>query len=131
MKRQQRPAARVLAFAVLALPVAAFACGACDEDKVAATYDHAVLTRAAARHDIVVFAGIEGSGNADTLARAVKTAAGRTPGVDRTSIRASANPPAVAFAVDAGGRTPESIVQAVARSTTSPGVKLEVLRVVR
>jgi 4-hydroxy-3-methylbut-2-enyl diphosphate reductase IspH len=98
---------------------------------VAATYDHAVLSRAAARHDIVVFASVEGTGNADALARAVKAAAGRTHGVDRTSIRASANPPAVSFAVDAGAGTPDAIVQAVARSTATPGVKLEVLRVVR
>jgi 4-hydroxy-3-methylbut-2-enyl diphosphate reductase IspH len=130
MTRQPRSTARALALALLAAPVAAAACGACIEDKVAATYDHAVVTRAAARHDVVVFAGIEGRGNADALARAVKAAAGRTRGVDRTSIRASADPLAVSFAVDAGAGTPDAIVQAVARSTATPGVKLELLRVV-
>jgi hypothetical protein len=30
------------------------ACGACDEDKIAATYDHGVVTRAAAGGEVMV-----------------------------------------------------------------------------
>ena len=131
MAPTRRSLARALALALVATPIAAAACGACVEDKVAATYDHAVVTRAAARHDVVVYAGIEGRGNAEALARAVKAAAARTHGVDRSSIRVSAHPAAVSFAMDAGARTPEALVQAVARSTATPGVKLELLRVVR
>ena len=39
-----------------AAPMTAIACGACVEDRVAATYDHAVMTQAVARHHVLVFA---------------------------------------------------------------------------
>jgi hypothetical protein len=43
-----------------AAPATALACGACDEDKIAATYDHAVIDAAIARHRQVVFVAIDG-----------------------------------------------------------------------
>src|SRR5215470_13558454 len=42
------------------LPATASACGACIEDKIAATYDHALIDRAIASHRQVVFVAIEG-----------------------------------------------------------------------
>jgi len=50
-----------LAGALVAIaPAASLACGACDEDKIAATYDHAVIDSAVARHRQVVFVAIDG-----------------------------------------------------------------------
>jgi hypothetical protein len=125
------PLSLLAALILAATPITASACGACVEDKVAATYDHAVVTRAAARNQIVVYAAIEGRGNPDALARTAKTAASRTRGVDRSSIRVSADPPALSFAVDRQVGTPDAVLQAVAHASAAPGLELEMLRVVR
>ena len=44
----------------------AYACGACIEDKVAATYDHAVVTKATAKGQVVVFGTFDGGPNLET-----------------------------------------------------------------
>jgi len=119
------------AIALGAASMPAAACGACIEDKVAATYDHAVVTRAAARHQVVVFASIEGNANAATLARDVKAAAARAPGVDRASIRTAADPAALSFAVDPRIAAPEATLAAIEKSTRAVQVKLSALRIVR
>ena len=116
---------------MLASPMPAAACGACIEDQVAATYDHAVVIRAAARHHVVVFAAIEGSGNAQMLARQVKAAAERTPGVDRASVRTAVDPSALSFAVDPSVAAPEATLAAIEKGTRAVQVKLPVLRIVR
>ena len=62
----------------LALPVPAFACGACDEDIVAATYDHALAARAATQGRVLVYASIDGNGDAKALAGKARAAARRS-----------------------------------------------------
>jgi len=116
---------------MLASPIPAAACGACIEDQVAATYDHAVVVRAAAKHQVVVFAAIEGSGNAQMLARQVKAAAERTPGVDRASVRTAVDPSALSFAVDPSVAAPEATLAAIEKGTRAVQVRLPVLRIVR
>ena len=116
---------------ILALPTPAAACGACVEDQVAATYDHAVVMRAAARHYVVVFAAIEGSGNAQLLVRQVKAAAERAPGVDRASVRTAVDPSALSFAVDPSVAAPEATLAAIEKGMRAVQVKLPVLRIVR
>src|SRR5580765_7106188 len=59
-RKGQRKAMKRLLIAIVmtfagGTPAASLACGACDEDKVAATYDHAVIDAAMARHQRVVF----------------------------------------------------------------------------
>lgn len=116
--------------AAILLPTApARACGVCIEDKVAVTYDHAVITRAAQRHHVVVFAAIEGRGDARALARSVEAAAARMPGVDRDSIRTAVEPAAISFALDPGVAAPEATLAALEKS--GAGLRLPVLRVVR
>jgi hypothetical protein len=116
---------------MLALGGYAHACGACPEDKVAATYDHAMLARAAARQQVVVFAAIEGGGDARKLARVVKAAAARAPGVDRDSVRTAAEPSALAFALDPRVATPDAALATIEKSTAAHDVKLPLLRIVR
>lgn len=116
-----------LAFTGGSAPAAA--CGACVEDKVAATYDHAVVERAKARHQTLVFAGFEGAADAATLARVTKDAAARAPGVDVDSIRTSTEPAALSFALDPRVATPDATVITITRAARKP-LRLEIIRVV-
>ena len=77
----------------------AMACGVCLEDKVAATYDYALVQRALAQHRVVVFAEPRASVDADTL-RALAAKAARTPGVEAASVKTSASPASVSFVLD-------------------------------
>ncbi|HEY8250981.1 MAG TPA: hypothetical protein VIG70_10270 [Burkholderiales bacterium] len=74
----------VLALAFLAAEAAA--CGYCVEDKIASTYDHAVVTRALAQGHHVVFFHIDGP---PATQRELENAAASVPGVERGSVRLS------------------------------------------
>jgi hypothetical protein len=108
----------------------AAACGVCIEDKVAVTYDHAVVTDATARKHVVVFAAVEAKGDAQRAARDVKSAALRVRGVDRETVRAAASPAALSFALDPAVAAPEQALISIERASPTP-VKLSLLRVVR
>jgi hypothetical protein len=129
MKRMLRTILAPVAMILLFAAPPASACGACAEDKVAATYDHAVVVRAAARHQAMVFASVEGGGDPRRVAARIRGAATRTAGVDRASVRVSAEPAAVSFALDPAVAAPEKAVADIAKA--APGVRLEVLRVTR
>ena len=77
----------------------AMACGVCLEDKVAATYDHALVERALAQHRVVVFAEPRKSLD-DRALKAVAAKAARAPGVDATTVKTSASPASVSFVLD-------------------------------
>jgi hypothetical protein len=117
----------VAAGAFTSLP--AWSCGACIEDKIAVTYDDSVIRRAAQRHEVVVFASIEGPGNPHQLAKSVKAAALHAPGIARDSVRTVADPAAVSFALDPRVAAPEATLAALEQAR--PGLKLAVLRIVR
>ncbi len=72
----------------------ALACGYCVEDQVAATYDHAVVTHALARKHHVAFLHVEGRASRKALEQAIYSA----PGVDRCTVRVSADLLTVSFA---------------------------------
>lgn len=117
--------------AALSVSTAAHACGACDEDKIAATYDYSVVTRASAQHRVVVFAAVLGRGPAKALASNARQAAISVAGVDRDSVRAAAEPaPAVSFAVDPGRQTPKGALAAMSRSVAGKGIRFTLLKVV-
>jgi hypothetical protein len=122
---------RVVLLAAAVAPVGALACGVCIEDKIAATYDHAVITRAAARHQVVVFASLDGFGDARALARDATTAASRVNGIERDSVRAAAEPPALSFALDPSRQSAEAALGQIEKRAATPGLKLTLLRVVR
>ena len=86
-----RAALLILAFAA----GTAQACGYCVEDKIAAVYDHAVVSRAAAAKHQVVFMHVEG-----TASRAALEQAASAAGADRGSVRVSADLLTVSFAFD-------------------------------
>jgi hypothetical protein len=73
-----------------------YACGTCAEDKIAATYDHAVVQAAARAGKVVVFCEVRGPFAPAKLAAAAR----RVRGVDPGSIRVSQEPSALSFALD-------------------------------
>ena len=73
----------------------AHACGYCVEDKIAAVYDHVVVSRAVAAKHQVVFMHVEGNASRQALEQAAQAA-----GADRASVRVSADSLTVSFAFD-------------------------------
>lgn len=106
----------------LSAPVAAHACGACAEDKIAATYDHAVVTRAAADGDLMVYCEVVGHFDRRRLLQA----AGRVHAIRADSVRISAQPAAFSFAVDRSRQSPRSAVEATQRGLRA-GTRLTII----
>jgi len=121
--------ASVIAFAG-GTPAASLACGACDEDKVAATYDHAVIAAAMARHQRVVFVAVDGPVSAEKLAARIAAAASRIRGVQKGTLRTSASPLAFSFALDAA-REPAVAVSDFRRAVGDSSARLTLVRIVR
>lgn len=114
----------------LALPVVAHACGACVEDTVAATYDHAIVERAATQGKVLVYTSIDGAGDAAVLAKRAADAARHLGGVDRASVRVSAAPLALSFAIDPKTLTVDGAIAGVQQRGRNQGLRLSVVRVV-
>ena len=85
------------------------ACGVCDEDKVAATYDHTIVQRAASKGRVVVYCAVRGPLDAKRL----RLAARQVKGLDLGTLRTSQQPAAVSFALDGAGQTPQAAVSAL------------------
>jgi len=115
----------IAAAALLVAAQAARACGACIEDKIAATYDHGVVQQAAARGRVVVFCAIDGPFDA----RRIKASVANVRGVDAASLRSSAQPGALSFAIDPARQTPQRAVDALQRSVPA-GTRLVVVKLV-
>ena len=91
---------KLIAIAGCMWPLAAWSCGVCDEDKVAATYDHSTVARASTmRHD-VVFVAVDGPVEAEPFVRRVAEIAPRIRGVMRGSVRTSKAPLTFSFVID-------------------------------
>lgn len=132
MKRlaRTRLGTAALAAALAAVAPAALACGVCVEDKVAATYDHGVITRALDRGHVVVFAEVKGRDAAAALTRAARKAARGVRGVDRASVRVAEQPAMLSFAFDGRAGTPAEALAAMERAAASR-VQLQLLKVMR
>lgn len=79
----------------------AFACGYCVEDKIASTYDHAVVTRALAQRHHVAFFHIDGPlVPGDATKKALEALAESTPGVDKGSVRVAVDTLTLSLAFD-------------------------------
>ena len=126
----RRLVAAIAATGLLA-PAAATACGVCIDDKVAAAYDHAVVTRASERGQVVVFAEVSGRGAAADFVPAARRAAARVSGVVAASVRAAEAPASLSFALDARVRSPEAALAAVEKAAGKSGVRLALLKVLR
>lgn len=118
-----------LAIFTAASSAPSLACGVCVEDKVAATYDHAVVTRAGTQHHLVVFGEMKGAVDMKALAGKIAPAAARVRGIDPGTVRTSASPPAFSFALDPRARSPESAVADLQKRMRTQGATLSILRV--
>jgi hypothetical protein len=124
---------RAMAAVAIALATAAPgispACGVCIEDKVAATYDHAVVTHALDRKHVVVFAEVRGNGKTEEPVADARRAARALAGVDRDSVRVARSPATLSFALD---RKVRSVAEAKAALEKSARGRftLELLKVV-
>ena len=88
---------RAVLLGLLLVSGQALACGYCLEDKVAATYDHAVVTQALAAKHHVAFLHVDGAArDRKVLEQAVYS----VPSVDRGTVRVSADLLTVSFAYD-------------------------------
>jgi hypothetical protein len=104
----------------------AFACGYCVEDKIAATYDHGVVTRAFGQKHQVVFLHVEGTvPSGRLLERAIYSA----PAVDRDSARVSADLLTVSFAYDPARATLGATQSRIEKALAAHGVSLVVFEV--
>jgi len=114
----------------LLISATAGACGACIEDKVAATYDHAVIDRAIASQRQVVFVAIEGPSNAEKVIAQIVAAAPKVRGVQPGSVRTSTAPPAFSFVLERG-QDPRAAVSAFRKGVTGQETQLVAIRLVR
>lgn len=89
----------------------ALACGYCVEDKVASTYDHAVVLKALSQKHQVAFFHIDGPiPPGDSSKRWLESAAESVPGVDKGTVRVAVDTMTLSFAFNPG-RVPLVAVQ--------------------
>lgn len=114
----------LLALVLLAEAPAAKACMICDQDKVAATYDFAVVTAAAARHHRMLFGALEGPVPPDdrALSRRILRSLARVPGVDVGTVRVSLAPAAVSLAWNPERTTEKRLLAAVREALHPAGL---------
>ncbi|HEX4986576.1 MAG TPA: hypothetical protein VFV71_10995 [Burkholderiales bacterium] len=119
--------AAILAIAFAAAAPAA-ACGHCIEDKVAAVYDYAIVTRAFDRDHRVAFFAIDGTLAAGDAA-AVTALVGSARGVDKASVRVSAELASLSFAFDQRRASLAEVQKQVERRLKPKGLALLPLQV--
>lgn len=120
----------VLAFCALVTGSNSFACGICIDDKVASSYDHAVVTQAKQRGHEVAFFAIDGSLPVrDDVRSAVLRAVKVTPGVQRGTARVSLENAALSFAYDPRRAEQSLIVSEIEKKLYARGLSLRFLRV--
>jgi hypothetical protein len=105
-----------------------WACGACDEDRIAVTYDHAVIDTAIAKHQQVIFVAVDGPGSAQSVNARIMAAASSVRGVQAGTLRTSIAPRAFSFALD-GSQAPDAAVAGFRRSIADPSTQLTLVRV--
>jgi hypothetical protein len=126
-----KPGWIVIAAALAAVaPATGLACGACDEDKIAATYDHAVIDAAIARHRQVVFVAIDGLVDGQQIGARLAAAAAKIRGVQAGTVRTSLAPPAFSFVLDTT-QTPQAAVAGFRKAVGDSTARLTIVRIMR
>lgn len=119
----------VLACAGLAAPLPASGCGYCIEDRVAAVYDHAVITSAIGRRHQVAFFAVEGPLPAvGDSRRLIGRALASTPAVDAESIRVSVDWASLSLSYDAKRVSLATLGALLNRNLASRGLKVSLLQ---
>ena len=108
---------------VASLP--ALGCGYCDEDKIAAVYDHRAISAAHAQGKQVAFFAIDGP--LQTLAesrRVIAKALKSVDGVDARSLRVAADAGSLSLAYDGKLTSSARIMDALNRAPASRGARI-------
>jgi len=109
----------------------ALACGYCVEDKIASTYDHAVVTQALEQKHHVVYFHIDGPLVADAATRRwLEAAAVSTAGVDRGSVRVAPATLTLAVAYDPRNTSLAALQSALDRKLAAKKLSLMPIRIV-
>jgi hypothetical protein len=110
---------------------AALACGYCDEDRIAAVYDHTVIGKALDRHHEVAFFAIEGHcGQATNRGASSKGRWQRKTAIDLPSLRVSVDSASLSLAYDGGALSRERIGDAMNRRLAAHGLGVSLLKVI-
>jgi len=120
----------LIGLALLWGPALAFGCGACIEDKVAATYDHALIEGAIASDRQVVFVAIEGPVDSARVAGQIVARAPKVKGVQPRSVRTSSSPPAFSFVLDRG-QDPRAAIASFRTGIDQHDARLVAIKLVR
>ena len=116
-----------MALAIVAAPV--LACGYCDEDKMAAAYDHRVVERASAQRHAVLFLSLEFTRPVTgEVAVSIRRAAERIGGVDRGTVRVAVEAGALSLAYDPRRARAAGILKTLDRDLAQLGVSFSLLR---
>ena len=104
-------------------------CGVCVEDRMAAVYDHEVVTRALNDGHQVVFTDVSGPqlptpAQRHVLARAAQSVGG----VIRGSVRTSESPPAMSFAIDAKATAPANAIIEINQRISKQPIRVSLIR---
>lgn len=106
------------------------ACGHCVEDKIAAVYDHASVMQALDRKHHVAFFAIDGMlTTADGASRGLEALAESAVGVDKGSVRASAESAALAVTFDPKRTTFAAVQKTLERKFGGRKLTLQPLRI--
>ena len=131
-KRTARAAAAVAGLAGLALAAAspAFGCGYCIEDRVAAVYDHGVITDALNAHHQIAYFAIDGPlpGNGKSR-RIIARALASTKGIDAPSLRVSVESASLALSYNEKWTTSAQIIDTLNRKLATRGLSVSLLKV--
>ncbi|HLX30397.1 MAG TPA: hypothetical protein VKV24_18110 [Casimicrobiaceae bacterium] len=115
--------------AAIGMSGAVYGCGVCVEDKIAATYDHAVIRDAIAAHRQVIFVALDGN-DATRIGQRIVSAAARVPGMQKASLRYAVSPPAMSFAV-AKVVAPDKALAAFQKAVAGMDVRMRIVRIMR
>ncbi|QAU35205.1 hypothetical protein [Janthinobacterium sp. 17J80-10] len=106
------------------------ACGHCVEDKIAAVYDHVIVTKAQAQGHPVAFFAIDGEIVQDeTTRRAIETMVRSTNGVDQDSVRVSLELASISFSFDPKRARIAAVVNALGTRLSSKNLRLLELKI--
>jgi len=117
---------RFLPLLVVFLSAKAWACGYCVEDKIAAVYDHAAVTRSLTAGRTTVFFALDGALKHGAAARIEKLAAA-VPGVEPASVRVSTEAAALALAFDPKRASLAEVQKALERKLKMPLLAMQVM----
>jgi copper chaperone CopZ len=106
------------------------ACGHCVEDKMAAVYDFAVVSKARARHQHVAFVALDGAVKNDARTHAAITGiVQKAEGVERASVRVSLELAAFSFAYDPKRASFAVIHRSIGRQLSHAGLRISEIKI--